>query len=386
VRQKVNIMLLSARPARPRLGFALVVVLAAPLAVACSSKNTLTGTNDGGTAASCSDAPQLANADFCKSCTPAATRTPNACTVARSIDACCSWVQAPVVEVTRGTGLHYFTSNDPTVDLGCLVTPPEQGTPKNVTVKGFVKLFASGGDSQGVTIEIFKEGANGALGEPVGTSFTTTSDDAKDPPQMPLPTWSNKCPPDGCKLRSYTIENVPTETPLIVKTRDDKGGSVWAELYDYNIYFANSAVDGNGVVAYDASAVAATDVNTVASAAGGLTVKADRGVIAGEVHDCADVRLSGAMVDSDLAHEGPMFYFGENEADPLPDQSRAPQGLGTSKLGLFGALNFVTGTPIRLSAVGKHDGKTVLLGTHVVQVFPGAVTALSFRGRRPSQK
>lgn len=60
--------------------------------------------------------------------------------------------------------------------------------------------------------------------------------------------------------------------------------------------------------------------------------------------------------------------------------------LGTSKLGLFGALNFVTGTPIRLSAIGKYQGKTVLLGTHVVQVFPGAVTALSFRGRRPSQK
>jgi hypothetical protein len=26
-----------------------------------------------------------------------------------------------------------------------------------------------------------------------------------------------------------------------------------------------------------------------------------------------------------------------------------------------------------------------LLGTYVVQVFPGAVTALSFRGRRPYQ-
>jgi hypothetical protein len=31
-------------------------------------------------------------------------------------------------------------------------------------------------------------------------------------------------------------------------------------------------------------------------------------------------------------------------------------------------------------------GQTVLLGAHVIQTFPGAVTALSFRGRRPWQK
>ncbi len=39
-----------------------------------------------------------------------------------------------------------------------------------------------------------------------------------------------------------------------------------------------------------------------------------------------------------------MFYFGENEADPLPDKSRG--SLGTSKLGLFGTLNLPTGQPI----------------------------------------
>ena len=80
-----------------------------------------------------------------------------------------------------------------------------------------------------------------------------------------------------------------------------------------------------------------------------------------------------------------MFYFGENEADPLPDKQRGPAGQGTSKLGLFGALNLATGTPIRISAVGKHAGQDVLLGTYVVQTFPGGVTALAFRGRRAWQ-
>ena len=68
----------------------------------------------------------------------------------------------------------------------------------------------------------------------------------------------------------------------------------------------------------------------------------------------------------------------------VPDKSRG--ALGTSKLGLFGTLNLPTGQPIRISAVGKSSGQTVLLGTYTVQTFPGAVTALSFRGRRPWQK
>ena len=125
---------------------------------------------------------------------------------------------------------------------------------------------------------------------------------------------------------------------------------------------------------------------TIASAAGGFTIKADRGVIAGEVHDCGDVRLGGATVNTDYRPEGDMFYFGDNESDPLPDKTRTQAGLGTSKLGLFGALNYPTGTPIRISAAGKVGSTKVLLGTIVVQVFPGAVTALSFRGRRPWQK
>src|SRR5206468_2523742 len=121
----------------------------------------------------------------------------------------------------------------------------------------------------------------------------------------------------------------------------------------------------------------------VVAATVGATIKAGKGLIAGEVHDCGDVRLSGAMVDSDQPHDSQMFYFTDNESDPLPDLNNKN---GTSRLGLFGAINFPTGTPIRLSAIGKYNGKDVLLGTYVVQTYAGAVTAMSFRGRRPSQK
>ena len=357
---------------------------------ACSSHNSVVASNEGG--ASSSD---LVDNDFCKSTTAT-------CSGSKPIDACGTCVQAPTADLARGTNLHYFSSSDPTVDLDCLSNPPAGGTPQNVTLTGYVKVFSSGNDSQGVKVEVYQESGNhdGALGALVG-SFTTSSSDTADPPQMPLPTWSTKCPAEGCKLRTYFVANVPTETPLVIKTSDATQSGQWQDLYDYNIYVSNSAVvttspvpstgiDGfpasGSFAPYDASCVAATDVNTVASAAGGLTVKADKGVLAGEVHDCGDVRISGATVDTDAAHDGPLFYFNTNESDPTPDQSRGPQGLGTSNLGLFGALNLATATPIHVSAVGKSGGQNVLLGYYTVQVFPGAVTALSFRGRRPWQK
>jgi hypothetical protein len=288
----------------------------------------------------------------------------------------------PAAELVRATGLVYNSApgNDPTIDFGCLDMPKAQGTPMMVTLTGFVKLFSSGDDSAGVKIEIFKEGPNGALGDPVGTPVTTTSTDAF---QMPKPTLLKNCPVDGCIYRAFTYMNVPTETPLIIKTSDGMMSQKWAALYDYNIYFANDSLK-NGMAYYEPSAVAATDLNTVAAAAGGFTIKADRGLLAGEVHDCADVRLGNAMVNTDVAPEGDMFYFGEDEANPIPDTNRASKG--TSKLGLFGAFNYPSGTPIRISATGLYKGQVTLIGTYTVQAFPGAVTALSLRGRRPWQK
>ena len=367
--------------------FSTALLLAGSLAlvVACSSGNSAPladgGTGSSGGAQSCDAAPALGKADFCKACTLSANASPNTCRAPRTISACCTFVQPPTQELTRGVGLNLHSSTDPALNLGCLDAPGELGTSKTVTLKGFLRVFSSGGDSAGVKIEIFKEGADGALGAPVGSPVITTM---TDPALDPKPTWLKKCPSDGCTFRGFSYAGIPTETPLIIKTSDAGDGSSWAQFYDYNVFFANGTVGAGDVVNYDPSAVAATDINTVASAAGGFTPKPDKGLIAGEVHDCGDVRVSGSTVDTDVAHEGDMFYFGENESDPLPDKSRG--ALGTSKLGLFGTLNVPTGTPIKMSAVGKVNGQTILLGTYTVQAFPGAVTALSFRGRRPWQK
>jgi len=354
-------------------------VFAAAAVVACSSHNDTQGggtSSSGGTGNGSCDAPvDVAKDDYCGTCTPSGK-----CTAPRTVNACCTWVAPPSQPLARGTGLTRYSSDNPTVDLGCLDAPPPAGTPKTVTLKGHVRLFSSGEDSIGVKIEIFTMGENGALGTLVGAAVETSDSDA----DAKKDTFLKKCPDGGCTFRAYTYPGVPTETRLILKTSDAANTQQWAVLYDYDTYFANSEVQAGDVVEYDPSVVASTDLNTVASAAGGFTVKQDKGLLAGEVHDCGDVRLAAATVDIDAAHEADMFYFGENEADPLPDKSR--QALGTSKLGLFGTLNVATGVPIRVSALGKQGDQTVLLGSTTVQTFPGAVTALRLRGRRPWQK
>jgi hypothetical protein len=118
------------------------------VAVACSSSSSapLAGAGEGGTAATCEGAPVLTKADFCKSCTIAANASPNSCRPPRNVSACCTFVQAPTQDLVRGTGLNRNSSSDPTLNLGCLDSPGELGAPQTITLKGFVRVFSSGGD------------------------------------------------------------------------------------------------------------------------------------------------------------------------------------------------------------------------------------------------
>jgi len=364
-------------------GSFLLVGLGIVAIVGCSSTNNTRGTTDGGTSGvdggTCASPITPTDDSYCASCTPAAGA--QQCSSAMTVDACCVWVAAPTTTLQRGTNLVYFGGTDPNaVDTSCLATPPTAGASQMVTVKGYVKLFSSGNDSAGVLVQAYQANTDGSLGAAVGTSYTTVMDDSMDPPQMPLVTFLKNCPEGGCKFRSYTLTNIPTETPLVFKTSDSMNAGTWSDLYDYNIYISDSEVTA-GVYDYDASCLASSDIGVVAAAAG-LTPDPTKGLLAGEVHDCGNVRLSGATVNTDQPHEGQIWYFTSDEADPLPDQSAT----SSSVLSLFGGFNLPVGTPIHLSAVGEWQGSTVLLGTDTIQAFPGAVSVLTFHGRRPYQQ
>ena len=330
-------------------------------------------------AASCSPLVTVEDTTLqqCTSCTLDA-----ACTSAEPLDACCTWVAAPKDTLADGIGLHRYSTNVPTAvpDLSCLTQPATLGTPQTVTLTGFVWLFSSGQDSAGVRVDVYAENhpqsPDGSISAtPLGTSTTSAMD-----PIDPVDTsWNSKCP-NGCSYRQYTIQNVPTETPLVIRTSDAGSGS-WATRYEYGLYFSNSVVQ-SGQGSYDATAIAAPDLETIAGTIG-LTIEQGSGALLGEVHDCSDIRLFGAAVETNQSHQGPLFYFTDNESNPLPSL----QAADTSHLGLFGALNMATGVPTRVTAVGRdpNAGQFLMLGTYVVQMYPGAVTALALQGRRSWQ-
>jgi hypothetical protein len=316
------------------------------------------------------------NLQTCAGCSPNGS-----CSSAAPLDACCDWVAEPKDVLIDGTGLHRYSAPAGTLPvLSCLSSVTPLGTPQMVTLTGYVWLFSSGQDSAGVQVDVFTENSpntDGSIGStPIGT-YTTTTMDPIDPTDT---SWNTECS-NGCSYRQYTIQNIPTETPLVLKT-SDAGGMQWATLYDYNVYFSNSDAM-SGSVSYDAEAVAGPDLTTVAQTVG-QTIQPGMGLLAGEVHDCTDVRLGGATVASNASNNPQVYYFTSDESNPLPSLSQTD----TSTLGLYGFINVPTGTPVRVSAVAQdpaNAGQYLMLGTYNVQVYSGAVTALVLRGRRPWQ-
>lgn len=369
----------------------LAFLFAASTVVACSSNKPQ---NDAGAGACSQDlSVGWTNYGLCSAGTggnlgtacPPVTPSPQ-CLEAKPVAACCAWVQDPKNELVRApSSLHNYgaPSGNLTVDTSCVDTPATPGTPQTVTLTGYLKVFVGQDtDSAGVKVEVYQEdisgGQVGKLGALVGTAVTT---DTNSPSRTN--TWLQNCPTAGCVERQFTYANVPTETPLIIKTSDATGAGRWEDFYDYNIYFSNASVSA-GQVTYDTTAVGSTDPLTVTSTIG-ISISAAKGLLAGEVHDCGDVRLSGAMVNTDVRGESDVFYFTDDETNPTPDLSRTPSGQGTSVLGLFGGINYPPGVPIHISAVGLEAGQRTLIGAYTVQVYAGAVTGLSLRGRRPYQ-
>ena len=252
------------RMRKGREGFVLAWAVAIAGLVACSNTGVPAG-SDAGPPLTCGTAPAVEDTSLqaCLDCTPASP-----CTQAEPLSACCVWVAQPRDALADGIGLHRYSTPDPsaTPDLACLTQPATLGTPQTATLTGYVSLFSSGQDSQGVEVDVFPENhpqiPDGSIGNAPLGAYTTTGDDPIDPVDT---SWNMKCP-NGCSYRQYTIQNVPTETPLVQRTRD-AGSGAWATAYEYNVYLRNADVE-DGQVRYDATAVAAPDPSILAGALG----------------------------------------------------------------------------------------------------------------------
>lgn len=321
----------------------------------------------------------------------------NACENAtkRPIEACGALLEIPkdatgkVKTITRtATTEEYSDPSGAAPDISCFspTTAPKAGTPQNVTIKGYARNFSGGCDPAGVQIEIFKVKRTGGdddgeLGESVGSAVVVADlpCDATSPPDVCKLVDTSKCP-DKRKYRAFEFANVPTETELVIKTSSSAGTSRFSPLYDYNIYIPNDEVTG-GVWTHDVRAVDSGDYQTIPNTAYGSPTTAGNGAIAGEVHDCGDIRITGATVYA----SGKLFnvgYFKDDEKAPLP--AALTEQRVTSTLGLYAAYDVAPGK-VRVSAAGVLGNDIVSLGYYDVRVFPDSITAMTFRGLRPYQ-
>lgn len=314
----------------------------------------------------CGSLTPAVNSEFCAD-TPANTDC-GLVSGAHTHQVCGVALKQPPGDLARSTDVEEFGGSG-APDLSCLAPAgyPTAGTSESVTLRGFVRIFSNGCQSNDVEVAVHAVQPDGQLGAVLGSTTTASScveigdlSDVEDCDQR----W--ECP--------YEIEGIPSETELVVRT----SGARWQPLVAYNLYVPSDEIV-DGVHEHHPRALATDDYGVIAQAAIGQPITAGHGAIAGEVHDCADVRLTNAVAEVDVQKRA-LTYFTSDEDNPLPDLN----AFGTSKLGLYAAIDVVPG-PATVAAAGLVNGEIVALGQHRIYVYPDTVTSLTFRGLRPSQ-
>lgn len=311
------------------------------------------------------------NSEFCAG---QSASLPDEVSCSYSLQACNVPTPKPDDELTRSANVREYAGTG-APNVACFAPDnyaPDSGEPGTATVEGVVKIFSHGCESNGVVITMHPVNADGSPGAAIGAAVTTPEDCEADGVESDkdysCATGSGK--PWHCR---YSYPGVPTGKELIIKTT----GVGWKDVYEYNVYVPNS--EAGGTFTKDVRALFADDYQLIAQTALGGPIAPGRGAIAGEVHDCDDVRLVDAVVGIDQ-NAKILTYFGADEDHPLPDTGSQ----ATSVLGLYAAIDVAPG-PVTISAVGMVGGEPVVVGFHKAQVFANSVTSVTFRGLRPFQ-
>jgi hypothetical protein len=320
-------------------------------------------------------------------------------------------------------------------NLDCLGKsgPAPGAAPAQVTLTGFVHVFSSGPDSNNVTVQVF-DAAQVTASDPNGqqslgsllatldpaTQRACDSDGAKGC-SLPLangcalPTCNDGlggrtddhkyCRDNGSggecsdRLRwesRYSIANIPTNTPLVIRVSGPTGASdaTWASTVAFNVFLSTNdractslsdtdCLDKTNAASpkyqLNVSALSSADyvnIPTISGLAGGISV--GEGAMAGEVHDCDNVRVGNVEVVTTPAADR-FTYFNGNPVKTLPDASRA--SVGTDRLGLFAALNEKPGkVHVESAGATSAGGPLVSFGTFDAFVYPNTTTIVNING------
>ncbi|MFH2007900.1 MAG: hypothetical protein ABI333_15055 [bacterium] len=342
-------------------------------------------------------------------------------------------VYNPLSETTRTACGDIWEDCDasgiPAPDLSCVGvadTPPPN--PPTVTVEGFLDVFSSGPDPMDLTVQIFDadeligvtriDNSVTPLGEITITEadlvadlaagiaracFADSDDVGEHSVECPVPTadcggacqddlnGTDFCYEGSCydRLRyegRFSIAGIPTHRPLVVRTAglDEYDDNTWGVMAQANVYLRTTDPEyDEGAATYelDAQILSRQDwykIPQTMGLSGGMS--AGYGAIAGEVHDCAGIRLTGAQVG--LYPQSSYFaYFNGNPLDTVPLTARLVDG--TNSLGIYSEFELPAGD-IAVEAWGLINGTPTLLGQHNTLVFQDSVTVLSINDGKPT--
>ena len=349
---------------------------------ACSGGGT--SAPDGGTGA---DAGQ--GSDAGPSCTPAAEYTctehfhcKNRAVCERRSSVCSKANQGGTGTCTTES----LAMGDPLAppELGCYATPPAPPAgPALVRLRGCVTTFGLDQDTDnGLEISIYTV-ADGTEGTPL---VTVTSGAAMD-------ILGQSCPDKGAF--DTGAENVPTNTPLILKVTDPRANPEFVSTYVFGgVVAADRAMDVDGLrtVTEEAIVIAVTTYQVFPQTAGitaGIEGSDDlkdgmgRGALAGSISDCNGRLIANAVVRIDnmdaqrvVDAQGGIFgKLGFTDGAENPDPARETTNID----GLYAAINIAPGLRT-LSLATISEGAETPLATFEVPVFADSVTIFSPQG------
>jgi hypothetical protein len=282
---------------------------------------------------------------------------------------------------------------------------PTAGTPADTVLHGPVDVYATGGNSDGVLVQVYNVDAEGNIGTLVG-EYTSTADcadhEADFPTHVETEDEAADCPgpcqekvsPDNTDCRTlgyYVIDPVPTNTPLVIKTSQAGGGSLWKDMLSFNIWFFDDEIGADGGVAghvyYKSRVLSVDDWRNIPVAAGDTSgIASGYAAVAGEVHDCNNVRMSFATAGT-FPEANTLTYFNGVEEHLYPDLMRSNHG--TNIDGLYAAIEMeasAAGSPVYVTALAQVTGVGVVsLGWQKAFVYPETLTSVTLRGTRPDQ-
>ncbi len=342
---------------------------------------------------------------------------PNACTDDSDCgaDSCRSGVcveDPPTASNATITDPSTNVGTDQLPDLSCVdaTTADEPAGPATATVFGAVARFGSGRKTVGMRVDIIRADTF----DPTACEAETTDDDKKDcyrghgdvvgsTVSVAAPTIADTpcaehvdCPlgyecldpadlgEGQCEEQFglYEIPDVPTNTPLIIRSYATESEFRWHDTYVFNAIVFADQVGDDGRAQFDATMVSdgqwILTTNTVQLS----DIPKSNGAVGGRVRDCRSADRDSWPISEvllDLANPAKaVVYFNDLEDDTVPLIDRETSNI----LGRYAALDIPAGWNT-ISGSARVGGEVVSIGSVPVYVIPNSLSIVGWPGRQP---